>query len=300
MSDAAESQRAVAPPVICVVLNWNGWRDTIPCVAALEAQDYPALQILVVDNASIDGSVEHIRAAFPSLEVLVAPGNEGFSVGCNLGTRIALARGAAFVWLLNNDTLAPPDTLTRMVAAASDPRTGIVGSVLRYMHDPARIQAWGGGSIVRWLGFGTHLLAPSPLGPNSFMTFASVLLRRELLEDVGLLDEGFFMYFEDADLCFRARDAGWNLAVAPDTAILHREGGTAKPRGNARMDRIVTCSGLRFLRKHGRPRTVSGVLFVLSRIAKRIVRGDLAGVRAVLRGVRDWWHDAPRAFQEEP
>jgi GT2 family glycosyltransferase len=260
------------------------------------------LHVLVVDNASTDDSVERIREAFPATELLQADANLGFAAGCNLGARLALERGAAFVWLLNNDTIAPPDTLTKLVAAASGPKTGMVGTVLHYAHNPTEIQAWGGGSIVRSIGYGTHFLAPAPLGPNSFLTFASVLLRRELFEAIGFLDEGFFMYFEDSDLCFRARAAGWQFAVAPDTAVLHKEGGSTDlhPRRSARTDRIVTASGLRFLRRYGQPRSVAPLLFVLSKLGKRILLADFAGARAVVRGTVDWWHDRPTAFQREP
>jgi GT2 family glycosyltransferase len=289
-----------SPPVVCVIVNWNGWRDTLPCLQSLAGQDYPALHTLVVDNASTDDSVDRIRAAFPEIELIQSPANRGFASGCNLGARLALERGANFVWLLNNDTVAPPDTLIKLVAAASNPQTGMVGTVLRYAHNPDQVQAWGGGTIVRSLGYGTHFLAPAALGPDSFLTFASVLIRRELFESVGFLDEGFFMYFEDSDLCFRARAAGWQFAVASDTAVLHKEGGSNTSRSNPRTDRIVTASGLRFLRRHGRPCVLAPMLFLLSRLGKRLVRGDFAGMRAVLRGALDWWLDTPMAFQAEP
>ena len=287
------------PTVVCVVLNWNGWRDTIPCLESLYAQDYAGLQVVVVENASSDDSVERIRGAFPEVELVQTGVNRGFAAGCNVGIRVALERAAEFVWLLNNDTVAPPDTLTKLLAAGLGERTGMVGTVLRYAHNPAEVQAWGGGSIARWSGYGTHFHAPEEMGADSFLTFASVLLRRELLEEVGLLDEGFFMYFEDSDLCFRARKAGWGLAVAGDTAVLHKEGGSSGARKNARVDRIVTGSGLRFLGRYGRPRRLAQGLFVLSRLGKRVVRGDAAGMRAVMLGVRDWWRDTPMAFQEE-
>ena len=284
--------------MVCVVLNWNGWRDTIPCLESLYAQDYAGLQVMVVDNASSDDSVERIRGSFPGVELVQSGANRGFAAGCNVGIRLALERGAEFVWLLNNDTVAPADTLTKLVAAGSEPRTGMVGTVLCYAHNPAEVQAWGGGSVARWSGYGKHFHAPAELGPDSFLTFASVLLRRELLEEVGLLDEGFFMYFEDSDMCFRARAAGWGLAMAADTAVLHKEGGSSV-RKSSRVDRIVTASGLRFLGRYGRPRRVAQGVFVLSRLGRRAVRGDAAGLRAVVRGVRDWWHDTPLAFQEE-
>jgi GT2 family glycosyltransferase len=289
----------VSPLVFCVVVNWNGWRDTVMCVESVLAQEYPSLKILVVDNASTDDSVERIRGDFPALELVEAAANRGYAAGGNLGIRRALECGADFVWLLNNDTIAPPDTLAKLVAAASDSRTGMVGTVLRYMHEPTKIQAWGGGSIVRWLGFVRHFCTPARLDADTFLTFASVLLRRELLETVGLLDQGYFMYFEDSDLSFRARGAGWKLAVAADTAVLHKEGGSAGAKKSLRIDRIVTASGLRFLGHYGRPRGVSRVLFVLSRVGKRVLRGDFAGVRAVMRGVRDWRRGEPMAFQEE-
>ena len=277
------------PSVVCVVLNYNGWQDTIACVRSLLAQDYPALHILIVDNASPNDSVTHLRAALPGVELLIAAANDGFAAGCNLGTRLALARNADFVWLLNNDTIAPPDTLTKLVATAQqNPRVGITGTVLRYMHAPAEIQAWGGGSILRSFGYSTHFHAPTPLRSNSFLTFASVLLRREMLTEIGLLDDGYFMYFEDADLCFRAQAAGWQLAVAADTAVLHKEGGSSSPsRTNPNLDRRVTASGIRFLARYGRPRLLAPTLFVLSRLARRLVRGDLLGLRAVLHGMRD-------------
>lgn len=298
-----------APLVVAVVVNWNGWRDTLSCLESLVKQDYAAQQIVVVDNASTDDSVERIRAAFPEIPVLVAERNRGFAAGSNLGIRYALEHGAAFVWLLNNDTVAPPDTLRKLIASAADVKVGAVGTVLRYFADPKQIQAWGGGSTTRSMGFVHHFDAPAEMGRNSYLTFASVLLRREMLESVGLLDEAYFMYFEDSDLCFRARAAGWRLAVAEDTAVLHKEGASngsssaasssAAKGKSARLDRIVTASGLRFLDRYGQPRWMAKPLFVMSRVGKRALRGNFEGVRAVLRGVGDWRRGEPMAFQEE-
>lgn len=298
--EASAAESSHPPLVFCVVVNWQGWQDTIHCIQSLLAQRYASLQILIVDNASADDSLERIRAAFPAIEIQSAAANRGFAAAGNLGIRSALQRGAQFVWLLNNDIVAPPDTLCKLVAAAEDPRVGMVGSVLRYMHNPAEMQAWGGGSVARSTGYVTHFRGPAVLGENAFLTFASVLLRRELLEDVGLLDEGFFMYFEDSDLCFRARAAGWKLAVAAETGVLHKEGGSATTKKCARVDRIVTASGLRFLSRYGRPRVFAQAIFVLLRIGKRALHGNVSGVRAVLHGVHDCQRGQPIAFGEHP
>jgi GT2 family glycosyltransferase len=286
------------PRVICVVINWNGWRDTIVCVESLMAQEYPKLEIVLVDNGSTDDSVDRIRAVFPTIVLLTAVENRGFAAGSNVGIRYALEHGAEFVWLLNNDIVAPPDTLKKLVAETADPQVGIVGSVLQYLDRPETVQAWGGGSIVPWIGYARHFDAPAVLDARSFLTFASVLLRRDLLEQVGLLDERYFMYFEDSDLCFRARSGGWRLAVAAETAVLHKEGGSSPSKKTVQLDRIVTASGLRFLDRYGRPRAVAKALFVLSRLAKRAVRGNFNGVQAVWRGVGDWTRDDSMRFQE--
>lgn len=289
----------LSPRVFCVVINWNGWKDTKACVESLVAQDYAGLCIVIVDNGSTNDSVQRIRAAFPEIALLTAEQNRGFAAGSNIGIRYALERGADFVWLLNNDILAPPDTLRKLITAASEPRAGMVGAVLRYLDRPETIQAWGGGSIVPWMGYATHFHEPAELNGRSFLTFASVLLRREMLEEVGLLDEGYFMYFEDSDLCFRARRFDWKLLVAGNTAVLHKEGGSSVSKKNPRTDRIVTASGLRFLDRYGKPRSIAKALFVLSRLARRAVGGNVSGIRAVWRGVGDWRRDEPLAFQEK-
>jgi len=196
--------------------------------------------------------------------------------------------GADFIWLLNNDTVAPADTLTKLVAAGREKRVGIVGTVLLYLANPGAVQAWGGGRVLRWMGYVEQFTAPRRFGNDSFLTFASALIRRELLLEIGLMDEGYFMYYDDLDFCLRARGAGWQLAVAEDTAVLHREGGSADATSSLRMERIVTGSGLRFLKLHAPIPWIAMTLFVGSRIGKRLAHGNFAAVGAVWMGVSDW------------
>jgi len=278
------------PLVCCVVLNWNGWQDTLECLRALAGQRYAPLSVIVVDNGSTDESVERIGAEWPGVELIEADVNGGFSAGCNVGIRRALELGASFVWLLNNDTVVPPNTLNLLVAEAeSDARNGITGSVLRYMHDPTRVQAWGGGEVMRWLGYTRHYTAPTKLTEDTFLTFASVLIRSEVFEQIGLMDDRYFMYYDDSDFCFRARSAGWNLTIAAETSILHKEGGSRKAGRSLAMERIVTTSGLRFLSLHAPVPWLAEALFLSSRIGKRALRLDFLGVRAVMGGAEDWF-----------
>lgn len=287
------------PLVCCVVLNWNGWQDTLECLRSLAGQRYAPLSVIVVDNGSTDKSVERIRAEWPGVELIEAEVNGGFAAGCNLGIRRALELGASFVWLLNNDTVVPPDTLNLLVAEAeSDARNGITGSVLRYMHDPTRVQAWGGGEVMRWLGYTRHYTAPTEFTEDTFLTFASVLIRSEVFKQIGLMDDRYFMYYEDSDLCFRARTAGWRLTIARDTSILHKEGGSRNAGRSLATERIVTASGLHFLSLHAPVPWLAQILFFLSRIGKRALRLDFAAAGVVCTGAADWFDRRKRTAED--
>jgi GT2 family glycosyltransferase len=224
----------------------------------------------------------------PHVEIIETHANLGFAAGCNVGMRTAVQHRADYLWLLNNDTTAPPDTCSKLVAKAlANPQAGIIGSVLYFMHDPTHVQAWAGGTIHPWIGFSTHQAAPAPIGPQTYFTFASALIPRPVVEHVGVLYEGFFMYWDDSDYALRVTRAGYTLAVAEDTAILHKEGASSGPR-SPRVDRWSAASGLHFLRRHSPAPVLSMALFIAVRITSRAVRGRWKNLRAVLDGVRDY------------
>jgi len=211
--------------VAVVVLNWNGWRDTIACLESLRHMDVVP-RVVVVDNGSTDGSQDRIRAEAPGAQLVQLPSNRGFSRGMNAGIAAALreAPWVDYVWVLNNDTLVEPSTLSRMVTLGdSDPRIGVVGGRLVDADGSGRIQAMGGGHINRWLGTTSTHLAPSSEACDHLVG-ASLLVRRALLRQVGGFDERYFFYLEDTDLSLRARRAGWRLAVAQDATVIHRRG----------------------------------------------------------------------------
>jgi GT2 family glycosyltransferase len=265
-----------------VVLNWNGWSDTIACLQSLQHQDYYNFNLLVVDNDSTDGSVERIKQAMPSLEILQTGVNLGFGGGCNAGIRNALARGADYIWLINSDATVDPGALTALVRKATqNPTLGAVGSVVYESAQHDKIQLWGGGAINLWLGRSKHCLLPGTL---DFISGASVLLRREAIEEVGLFDEmTFFMYWEDADLCFRLRQAGWNLAVAEDSRVWHKQS-TSLGMHSPLLDEHFTRSEVRFLKRYAPIPFISISLMLGMRLIKRLAMGDFLRASAVLRG----------------
>lgn len=276
-----------APGVACVVINWNNWQDTAACLDSLKLQDYKNLRVIVVDNASSNDSVAQLQARHPWAAYIRNQRNFGFPKACNIGARHPDAVSAPLIWFLNNDTVVPPDTASKLVAKAqATPRAGIIGAVLYFMDEPTRVQAWGGGSVSLWTGYTSHFTSPHLLHSESFLTFASVLVRAEVFRELHGLFEGAFMYFEDVDFCLRAKAAGWQLAVAENTAILHREGG-ANPRPTRAKDRIITSAGLIFLRRHSTSPAISGAIFLASRIAKRMAGLRFDAAAAVIQGARD-------------
>ena len=146
-------QAADSPRVAVVVVNYNGWRDTCACVRSLTHQSYLNHHVVVVDNHSGDDSVARLHEEFPGLKVLEQAENRGFATGSNASIRGALADGAEFVWLLNNDTTSAPDVLQHLVATAqADTSIGAVGCPIYDMRNRAFLRAWAGGWVnLRWV-----------------------------------------------------------------------------------------------------------------------------------------------------
>lgn len=269
-----------------ISLNWNNWKLTNDCLASLQGLEYDDFKVIVLDNGSTDGSVDCIRERFPEVEIMELGANHGFAKGSNAGIRVALERGAEYVWLLNNDTTVDPKALRALVERAeSDPSIGAVGSAIYYMSEPERLQAWGGGYVNFWLGRPRRFFSPVADEKIQFLMGASLLLRRSALESVGLLDEEFFLYWEDAEYCFRMRRAGWRLAVAGDSKVWHKVSATAGKKG-VPLDPTLSRSAVRFFERNSPTPLISIWVSVFFRIAKRALAGDWARVRGVWTGLK--------------
>ena len=286
----------VEPLVGCVILNWNGWQDTVACLDALRSIEYSRLFVVVVDNGSSDDSVARIQAAYPAIRLLQTGKNLGFSGGNNAGIRELMRHQVQYVWLLNNDTHPAPGVLRELVQIAeADSRLGAVGSVLHYASNPQKVQAWGGGWINLWSGYSSHATAPPKGGSGlDFLTAASMLVRLRALEDVGLMDDRFFLSWEDAELCFRLRRNGWTLGVAPNAVVLHKVGATTNKKVLT-IDRHFTASAMRFLAQYSPVPLLSAFVFISLRILHRALTGRVEGIQNVWKGVEDYRNRDRRA-----
>lgn len=273
--------------VTVVVLIWNEWHHTSLCLSSLQQLDYPNFEVVVVDNGSTDDSVARIRKAFPWAKVIENGRNLGFSGGCNVGIKYAQQQASDFIWLLNNDTTVDPGALRTMVEKAqTNPRIGAVGSVIYFMDEPTRLQCWGGGYVDFWLGRSGHFLREVDDDKVEFITGCSLLLSQAAIEGIGSLDEGFFMYWEDADICFRLRRAGWLLAVAADSKVWHK-GHTFIGKGKVNSYRNFNASAACFFRKHASVPLYSVWVGFALRLGKRIVAGDRERLRATWDGMKE-------------
>ena len=215
-----------------VVLNWNGQRWLDGCLSALMRQTRPPEEIIVVDNASTDDSLAHLRAAWPAIRVVALPSNVGFAAGNNRGADDARTDALVF---LNNDTEVESGWLDALVRAAeADPHRGLVTSRIVYLDRPDVIDSAGDGYLRCGGGFKHGHGQSSASQTNSREVFgacgAAFLIRRPLFERLGGFDESFFMVYEDVDLSYRARLVGAQVWYAADAVVRHA--------GSASMGRV--------------------------------------------------------------
>ena len=281
-------QLPIASEVAVVIPHLDRLWDTEECYRSLMAQTSAPAAIILVDNASKTHAAAELAAACPRAEILRLDENRGFAGGVNAGIRRALQRpNVGFVWVLNNDTACAPDALEKLRAAAGlDSRIGLVGCPL-----------WEGdeGGPRRIVPSGKRLMEPwaiptePPTGKTpDYLSGACLLIRRELLEDVGLFDEGFFFFFEDADLSRRAADNGWRLAVASEARVEHRGSATIRELGEMQA-RCYRAGHIRFLRKHsGHPFWAAVFPFAL-RLAADALRMNRKALRGNWRGWQAGW-----------
>ena len=229
-------------------MNRDGLRHLDACIEAVLAQELEGgFEVVMVDNGSSDGSVAHVRQRFPRVRVIEAGRNLGFAAGNNLALR---ELETEYGVLLNNDTRARPGWLAALVAAAdSEPRAASVQAKLVFADRPAVIQS--AGSLLLSDGSAGDRGAGEPddgrydRREEIFAACgAAALYRREALAEAGLFDEGFFMYYEDTDLSWRLRLAGWKVLFEPGAVVEHvhaasSSAGSAFMRFHADRNRLL-------------------------------------------------------------
>jgi len=214
--------------VISVILNTNRRQDTLAALESLQQNEYPNHEIIVLDNASSDGSVEAIRSAYPLVQIIEIKQNLGYAGNNNVGIRAALQAGAEWVLVLNEDTILAPDCLSQLVRAGEqDERVGIVGPMVYHFDHPEIIQSAGGFMSAVWDSWHAGQNEtdtgqfPAPRLVD-WISGCAIMVRRAVIEEVGMLDERFFYYFEETEWCMRARRRGWKVLHVPLAKLWHK------------------------------------------------------------------------------
>lgn len=290
--------------IVAVVLNWNGEHDTAACVDSLLAQRDVALEILLVDNDSADGSGARLHARYPALPYLQTGANLGYAGGNNRGIEWALARGTDAVLVINNDTVADAGCVRRLADALdAEPRVAGVAPLITRYDDPSRIW-FAGGKLSTMRAMGTHdhddarvaqLLAtlpdPTRLQPCTFLCGCCILFRAEALRDVGAFREDFFAYVEDVELSYRLGRAGWRLGWMPTARLAHRVLPAGSPDSPMQI-RLRDRNRRRMARSlYGwRDRLAFALWFWPTRLVHLLryrLRGDRDRANALLAGLRE-------------
>jgi len=330
------------PKVYIIILNWNGWRDTIECLESVVRLDYASFRVIVCDNASGDNSLDRIAewasgnvasgCSNPELQNLTSPpypkpipfvrigpgeqvpldtqgetlflvqtgANLGFAGGNNVGLRLALSAGDMdYAWLLNNDTVVEPEALSSLVATMQErPDVGICGSTLLYYHSPRTVQALGGSTYNRWTARAGHIglgLDVDDAPPRhevdrqlQYVVGASMMVCRSFLEQIGFLNEQYFLYFEEIDWATRAKGK-FSMAYCPESLVYHKEGGTtgSTPLAQKRStltELYATRSRVLFTRIYYPAALGTVCAAVVLSSLHRLLKGDWLNHRAILRG----------------
>ncbi len=282
--------------VWAVVVGYNHIDDTRECLRSLVAGGFPAGRIVFVDNHSADDSAQIVKREFPEAVVILMPENVGFARGYNVGMAQALARGAGFVFILNNDTGVDAHTVARLAAAArAHPEAGILAPKIFYYDHKDVI--WSAGS--RYRRFPPAVVLQRTEGPDDgrydgepeleFITTCALLFPRAFLEKTGLLDGNYFILHDDYDLSIRARQAGYAIRLVPEAHLWHKVSkSTQAGAPNPFVWRHAGRSEAVFRRRHQTAYPwLTGWAHLAYVLARMVAEGKAYGVKPFLQGFRE-------------
>jgi GT2 family glycosyltransferase len=218
------------PLVSVIILNWNGKRFLKDCLDSLHVQTFRDFETILVENGSSDGSAEYVRESYPWVHLIPLSENIGFAGGNN---RALKECSGEYIVTLNNDTKLEPDFLAALVAAAeADPRIGMVAAKMLNFYEKGRIDSVGVKVVPNGMGQnigvgeqdrGQYDVPDDVFGPCA----GAALYRRAMLDEIGFFDPAFFAYYEDLDLAWRGRLAGWRCVTAPGAVVYHVHSATS-------------------------------------------------------------------------
>lgn len=287
------------PKVAIIILNWNGWEDTVECLESLKKNTYPNYEMIVVDNSSERNDADILEKKYKDyIKVIRNKQNLGFAGGCNVGISYALGQQADYVFIVNNDVVATPDILNHLVAVAQQADASIVGA--RVLNEKGTQILFAGSHWPTQLFFGSktsQTYPDQPFWPSRYAQGCALFLRKDLLKqrfaECGhFLDPRFFMYCEETDFCLYGRSRGYRCVIARDAVVYHglakSSGGAGNPRSYYYLTRNRIFLANRWLSLPWK--ILFHLYYIPSRLALQILhigQGQSGVSRAVISGLMD-------------
>lgn len=285
--------------VAVVILNWNQEKDTADCLTSLRAVEGVPLRVILVDNGSSPESVDRLERHFSDVRVIRLPDNLGFAAGNNVGIREALREGASHILLLNNDTLVHPSFLPPLLEGLNTSGVGVVGP--KIYHHPEVTRLWFAGGMIDWRTGRQWHLGANELDEGQwdkprevdYITACCLLAPARLFQEIGALDERYFIYFEETDWNLRVRARGYRCRYLPESRVYHKVSQAMKT-GSPVSDYYYARNRLLFFRSHAPLRYRLGLIALYTVRSLRYAytlrtNGLRQNARAVVRGIRDFY-----------
>jgi len=288
------------PKVSIIILNWNGLADTTECLESLKMIAYPNYEVIVVDNGSQGDDVKVLRERLGDyIHIIEKDKNYGFAEGCNIGMRYALEKSKPdYILLLNNDTAVDPEFLSELVKAAeNDPKIGIAGPKIYSYDQPDKISFIG--TKMNWWDVGAPPVNEIDTGQfDELREFdlvigCALLIKRIVVEKIGLLYGGYFAYFEEAEWCVRCKKAGYKVIYVPKARIWHKLSSTTSKINGFYLYYATRNRFLFLSRNAGKMQFLLATVYFFLRkftwtTAFLLIRQkNLKALRTFYRGVRD-------------
>lgn len=298
-----ELKESSEPAVAAVIVNWNQPELTVECIRSLQGQAGVEVQIILVDNGSSDGSTHILRQKFPDIEIKETHENLGFAIAANIGIRRSMELGVRYILLMNNDAIADEHMLAHLLERRS-PETGILAPVIYRYDRPDDV--WSVGGMLRPLilertedahSYDADKMSGSDYLEKDFVTGCCMLIPGEIYESVGMLDERFRMYYDDADFCYRVREHGYLIQVVPSAKAWHHIAASSQGKDTPNERYWMARSSVLFFRKHASgPKSILIFIYRVASAVKMGIRllskGNLRAFLAYFRGLKDGFQRA--------
>lgn len=286
-----------SPLVGALVVTWNRKDDVLECIDSLMKSDYPRLVVYVVDNASTDGSLRAVKREFPSVRIIHSDENLGFAGGNNLGLLAMLDDGMDAAFLVNDDAVVDKDTLTNLVAGGYEDSTiGVLAPKVLIHAEPRVIWSAGGRvdpdtgvSVQRHYGEDDEGQADEP-SEIDYAVGCAMLVKADVIRQVGVMDPRYFMYYEETDWCRRIRAAGYKILYVPGSQIRHKV--TRNGGGCNRAAYYCSRNRLLYLDSAGMSQskiTWLAMTDILRSAAVHAVKGRTDESRLMVRAIADYY-----------